>query len=299
MIISCGEAVVDFVPLPDGSFRPHAGGSPLNVAVTAARFDVPTALLGLLSRDLFGDMLLRELERAGVDTSFILRAHEPSALAFVDTSSDEPRYAFFMRDCADSRLMARDLPVLLPRDAHILHFGSLGLVLQPTAKTLEILMRRERGQRVISLDPNVRPPLIADPATYRAHIEEWVRMVHLVKVSRADLEWLYPGKDPDDEAERWLASGPELVVLTRGAEGATAFIRGHRTTRTPPMVEIADTVGAGDAFMGALLADIHERGVTTGTDLADISDTDLESLLDAANAAAAEVCSHPGAIPRV
>jgi fructokinase len=259
MIVSCGEALIDFLPMAgaDGGrgFRPLPGGSPFNIALAVARLGVPAGFLARLSTDLFGDLLLDTMAENDVDTALVRRADEPSTLAFVDVQpGEEPRYAFFANGAADRNLAPADLPPALSDAVACLHFGSNAMAQEPAATTLEGLMRREHGRRVLSLDPNIRPTLIADPALYRRRFEGWLGLASLVKLSRADLAWLYPGSDPEATAAGWLARGPALVVVTRGAEGAVAFGRFGRAEVPGTAVAVVDTIGAGDTFHGALLA---------------------------------------------
>jgi fructokinase len=113
-----------------------------------------------------------------------------------------------------------------------LHFGSISLVREPGASAYEALMRREHGRRLLSLDPNVRPSLVGDRAAYTARLEGWVAVADLVKVSRADLDWLYPDRAPEAVAEAWLAGGPAMIVVT-GAVTAPWRSHGQAGWRSP------------------------------------------------------------------
>ncbi len=164
MILCCGEALIDFVPLPGvRAYAPHPGGSVFNIAVGLGRLQAPAGFFCRLSTDFFGDLLLDTLSENGVDTVLCPRGDDPTTLAFVSLPGDEgeePRYMFYANDSADRLLIETMLPVLDPQ-IKALHFGSISLVMEPGASTLESLMERESGRCVISLDPNVRPGLIA------------------------------------------------------------------------------------------------------------------------------------------
>lgn len=75
------------------------------------------------------------------------------------------------------------------------------------------------------VDPNVRPAVIDDADAYRARLDDWVRLAHIVKASRQDLAWLYPEDSFEWAVGRWLKMGPSLVVVTVGADGSVGFTR--------------------------------------------------------------------------
>ncbi len=299
MILVAGEALVDLTPVRcgDGSgYLPHPGGSPYNVAIGLGRLDVPVAFLGRLSTDTFGRLLRDHLQASQVSLAYVLDAEEPTTLAFVHLRDDEePEYAFYTEGTAGRVLLPEHLPVI-PEGAAI-HFGSFSLALEPGASTLEGLMRRESRRRLLSLDPNVRPGLVADRDAYLARLEGLVRLADLVKVSRADLAWLYPGQAPEAVASRWLGLGPALVLVTRGKDGATALgVAAHASAATPP-VTVVDTVGAGDAFTSAALAWLHRHDALDRRGLETLGAAELEALLAFANGIAADTCTRPGADP--
>jgi len=302
MIVSCGEALIDFVPMSgaagEAGYRPLVGGSPLNVAVAAARLGRPAGFLTRLSTDFFADMILAHMTANGVATRHVRRAAQPTTLAFVSLAAgEEPQYAFFAENSADRNLDAEDIAADLGDDVACLQFGSFSLALEPSATTLEGLMRRERGRRVLSLDPNVRPTLIADKTAFTRRLEGWLSLVDIVKVSRADLDWLYPGEDWRAVARRWHAAGPSLLVVTLGAEGAEA-LGAFGTTAVPGRaVEVVDTVGAGDTFHAGLLAALADRDLLAPDRLAGAPGEAVRAALDWGVRASALTCSRPGADP--
>ena len=311
MIGVCGEALIDFTPLElDGelAYKPLPGGSPCNVAVGLARLSKPTAFIGKLSKDRFGDMLRRHLTQNGVDLRWLARGDEPTALAFVvPSASGEHVFAFYGKATAEQSLLDTDIPKSLPNELTALHFGSYSLMLGRSAGAYERLMRRESGSRIVSLDPNVRPALFPNRELYRQRIEGLLRYAKLVKASEDDLAWLYPGENSIDIANRLLRDGPSVVVVTLGAEGAiglTADVAvsssGARApgVRVPGVrVDVVDTVGAGDAFMSALLAYMYDHDLLRHDALASLSEDALKDALEYANAAAALSCTRQGANP--
>lgn len=179
----------------------------------------------------------------------------------------------------------------------MLHFGSISLVREPGATSFEQLIRRESGKLVLSLDPNVRPSLIGDRAAYRQRLEGWVALADIVKVSQADLRWLYPDREPIDAARRLLATGPALVAVTRGAAGAVGITATVTVDVPGSPVAVQDTIGAGDAFTAGLLGFLELRGVLDRAALHALREEDLRPCLTLANRMASITCTRSGAQP--
>jgi fructokinase len=301
MIVVCGEALIDLSPTSCGKepgYVPHPGGSPFNVAVALGRLEAPVAFLGRLSRDFFGQRLRGHLVANAVDLRYVGEGPEPTTLAFVHLDEGhEAQYVFWSENSADRKLSPVDLPPVFAEEDLALHFGSFSLVLEPVATTLELCMRREHGSRVISLDPNVRPGLIADGDAYRTRLDGWVGLADLVKISRADLDWLYPGERVERSARRWLELGAGLVVVTMGAEGSIGFGQAEAVHVPGSPVQVVDTVGAGDAFSAGLLAWLHREGKLKRQLLERLSTTELLRLLTYANRVSALACTRAGADP--
>jgi fructokinase len=301
MILTCGEALVDMVATPrdeSEAYVARAGGSPSNVAVGLARLEVPAAFLSRISTDPFGRLIRQHLESNGVDMRYVREGPEHTALGFVHNSGRaEVEYTFYAEDSADRHLQPSDLPETLAVDVQALHFGSFSMAREPTASTLEGLMRREGGERLVSFDPNVRPRLVGDRAAYRDRLARLVAMADLVKLSAADAGWLYPDTPLVTVARRWLELGPALVVVTCGPDGSMAY--GPSASSSAPMVpvEVKDTVGAGDAFTAGSLAWLHRSGRLKRSELAGLSESDLAELLRYANLVAALTCTRMGADP--
>lgn len=301
MIGVFGEALVDLVPttcMDATGYIPRAGGSPCNLAVGLARLEVPVRFFGRISSDPFGRLLRRHLESNGVDTRSLVEGPENTTLAFVhEEPGEEASYLFYAENSADRNLHPGDLPAEFEAEIEALHFGSLSLVLEPGASTLEAVIQSERGRRLLSLDPNVRPRMIPDREAYRERLESMIAAVDLVKVSTADLAWLHPGEAAESVAGRWLDMGPALVLVTRGADGSSAHAARAAATAATASVEVADTVGAGDAFMAAALAWLQDHERLARARLTSLEGRDLEALLAYANRASAITCSRAGADP--
>ena len=300
MIVSCGEALIDFLPRRNkdgiGVFAPFAGGSPFNVAIAIGRLGTSAGFFGGLSHDFFGDTLRDALKTSGVDASLAHQSERPTTLAFVSLASGDARYAFFDEGSAGRMLTDIDLPAL-PRTVTALHFGSFSLAEEPCGSAFEALMQREHRDRVISLDVNVRPTLIKNRDGYLARIDRLVAMSDVVKLSEEDLEWLAPGQSFDVLAHLWLTAGAKLVVLTRSSTGAVA-VSGRGRVEVPAVkVTVADTVGAGDTFTAASLVRLAQRELLAKRAVAALSLDQITDMLAFAAKAAAITVSRPGADP--
>ena len=300
MIISCGEALIDFVPQKGGDlqYAPCPGGSPFNLAIAAARLGAEAGFLGKISRDFFGDMLYDRLTTEGVDTSYTRRSDRLSTLAFVKIEKgEEPRYAFFTENTADRNLGSVDIPESLPDSVECIEFGSISLILEPQAQTIKNFIRRESGKRAISFDPNVRPMMVTDKAAYTAEMEELAGFSTIVKVSSADLEWLYPERPAEESARNWLALGAGIVVMTRGKDGAVLLGPTYRVETPEYWVEVKDTIGAGDTFHAALLVRLHELGRLSARTASELTKDEALDVVQFAVKASSLNCARQGADP--
>ena len=288
MLISCGEALVDLVP------HPVPGGGPMNVAIAAARLEVPAAFVGRVSTDPHGELIWAHLRRNGVDTGACQRGVETTARAIVE-HTPKLRFRFEGVGTADTRLSKVDLGPL-GKGPHILHGGTLGMFRGRTAETLARLAEQHRG--IVSVDPNVRPRIIDDRDRWDHYHQRWVARTHVYRASDEDLEWIWPGRSPASCAAQLLAGRAAAVFITHGPAGATVYTSGGSLTVDGQTVDVADTVGAGDTFIAAILASIWELGLAgQAGKLAEMGPTGWRRVLQRAITAAAITCSRPGADP--
>jgi fructokinase len=183
--------------------------------------------------------------------------------------------------------------------ARAFHFGSYAMVVEPVAATQRALVEREHRRCLIAYDPNIRLNVEPDLQRWRDALQWMLPRTHLLKVSEEDLGLLYPGREPAQLAQSWLGAGVSCVVVTHGAQGASAWRAAEHQRVAPVAVTVLDTVGAGDTFQAALLTGLAERGVWTRQDLRDMAAAALMQVLEFAAQAAAITCSRRGAdMPR-
>ncbi|MFE4976736.1 carbohydrate kinase [Kitasatospora sp. NPDC056651] len=281
-VLVVGECVADIVRTDGAPDRVHPGGSPANVAYGLARLGRPATLLTELGPDANGRLIRRHLESAGVRVRAAEVARTPSAVVELD-GRGQAQYTFDIGWTLPPTGLTG--PTGLAEPPAAIHLGSIAAVTEPGAASVLALVEHWHGRARISYDPNVRPALMGDRAGAVRRVERCVALSDLVKASDEDLAWLYPGERPEAVAERWLSLGPSTVAVTLGAQGAFARTAegGHVEVAAVP-VRVADTVGAGDSFMAALL-DARATGA------------DLPGCLTRAVTAAALTVARPGANP--
>ena len=284
--VVAGEALVDIVVPAEGDPERAPGGSPLNVAVGLSRLAVETVLLTEL-----GDDELGALVRDHVLASDVV-LHEASVVPGATTST-----ATAVLDAGGAATYEFDLrwtlaPQPLPTTATALHVGSIGAALRPGRESIVELVHEARTRDLlVTFDPNVRQAFTPDAEAAWTDVREVAAESRLVKMSDEDLAFLRPGESAEEVARSLLGGMTELVVVTFGGEGATAFSKAATATARALPTEVVDTVGAGDSFMAALLAIAVEHG------LEDLGDVWLEQMLTAAHEAASVTVSRRGANP--
>lgn len=293
MILCCGEALIDMLPREtnagEQAFAPYAGGAVFNTAIALGRLGAPSGYLGGLSNDLFGQMLAQALTASKVDYSLCPRSGRPSTLAFVTLTDGQARYAFYDENTAGRMLSEPELPAL-DDTTEALFFGGISLVSEPQANSYATLCSRA-GDRVVMIDPNIRPGFIVNEASYRARLAAMLARADIVKISDEDMEWL--GTDP----AALLQGDTSVVLVTLGAEGVDVMTA-HGTHRVPArQVEVVDTVGAGDTFNAGFLAGLHKAGLLSRGALATASAENLGTAAGLGVRAAAVTVSRAGANP--
>jgi fructokinase len=291
MILVAGEALVDLV-VTDGSITPSPGGGPYNTARALGRLGASAGFLGRLSRDDLGSMLTKVLAESGVSLDYTSRGPEPSALAIAHRSTDgEAEYSFYL---GGTTFGYASFPAPGP-DVRALCVGSLALAVEPSASALEALVEPAHDERIVVIDPNVRAAAITEDAGYHARFDRCCRSAHIVKLSASDASWLLPGLGHEDVAARLLDLGAELVVLTLGADGAIASTRRAQAGVGAEPIDVADTIGAGDAFGAGLLVALEQREALVRERLPGLTGSDLEYVLRFASVVAALTCARSGA----
>ena len=291
-----GEALVDVVEHADGRCDEHPGGSPANVALGLARLGRPVDLLTWLAADAYGKRVTAHLEAAGVHV--LTGDRSPACTPMARARLDALGQASYECD------LTWDLPASADGEGEaplVVHTGSIATTLLPGGPAVLREVTRRASHSTITYDPNARPALMGMPAQALEVVQEFVRIADVVKASDDDLLWLHPEQEPDEVAARWARSGPALVVVTHGAQGAFAATASGARLRIPAVpISVVDTVGAGDSFMSGLIDGLWAEGLlgaSSRTALHGIDEETLRRVLDRCIRIAAITVSRAGANP--
>ncbi len=291
MIVACGELLVDLMPEGEGDdivYRPVLGGSHYTVALGIARLGGRAGYLWELSHDTLGQRFHASLCAAGVDCSAVRRASRATPTAIVDKSGPEPRY-----NIADPDRVMHDTPLPpLPAGAACLHIGSAVLAQDPVGGYIEAAARTAP---LVSLDINARPPSITDREAYCGRLRRIAALSGVVKASVADIEVIGEG-DAESYMTARVNEGASIAILTMAEGGALAITARERVWRQSRATVVRDPVGAGDAFMAALLFRLQSMGALSREAIADLGEGTIADLLDFAQTAAAFTCGRSGAV---
>ncbi len=283
-----GEALIDEVVAGAETSR-HVGGSPANVAIGLGRLGVPTRLHTAIGDDADGAMIRRHLDDSGVTLTETSVVNEGTSTAVATLSSDgSASYRFSVR-WDPAPLTQREAPTLV-------HAGSLGAFLSPgSAVTGDLIAHARANGSLITFDPNIRPALMPDRERIRVAFDGFVSRSHLVKLSDEDADFLFAGMSSETVLDHLVESGAAVAAITLGAGGAHLASGSERVRVAPAPIRVADTVGAGDSFMAALIWALAFDG--EGWRGTPISSPRLEDIGRVAVQAAGITVSRPGADP--
>ena len=301
-IVALGESLIDFTPAGINEmgmplFSQNPGGAPANVLAMASKLGRSTAFVGKVGRDAFGRFLQEHMEKAGIDCSALRRDDRvPTTLAFVQLDEYGDRSFSFYRDPgADVMLRPEEVDDTLLEGCRIFHFGSFSLTKERCRGTTLWAARRAReAGALISYDPNYRPFLWPSVEAARRALCAALELTDILKVSEEEMCLLTGESTLPSGAEKLQAMGPSAVFITRGKEGAYFRTPSGEGALPAFPVNAVDTTGAGDAFWGALLAQIPGRGRTA---LEALTLEEWVSATRVANAAGGLTTTAKGAIP--
>ena len=281
-----GEALVDIVVPVEGEHTDAPGGSPLNVAVGLSRLGIDSLLVTELGDDAYGRLVQDHVTSSGV------RLAEGSVVPGHRTSTATAHLDEHNAASYDFDLSWNLGPRTLAEGARGLHVGSIGASLRPGRDAVVDLLDQAVDAGVfVSYDPNARPVFLPPAPQAWDDLHQVAAHADLVKMSDEDVHAFAPDSTPTDVAQHLLGNGrTRLVVVTHGGSGAEAFTKDGSVMVPSPRVDVVDTVGAGDSFMGALIAVTLDWGL-------DLDREQVTALLNAAHTVAGITCSRRGANP--
>lgn len=289
-----GEALIDEIER-NGSIERHPGGSPANVALTLARLDARPALLSHWGSDSAGEIITDHLESARVTivAGSCQSGKTSTARATIDDSG-AANYDFHIN--WDPQTTA-DLS-----DTCHFHTGSIAAVLTPGAQTVAHMAKALHADATVSIDPNARPQLLGETASPHPaafdQLAELLDLADIVKASDEDIAYFAPDQSESEFVAECFQRGATIVVITAGASGVRGYLRGETIQLEPFTVQVADTVGAGDALMGGLLDALRHLGMLGDrARLQQIDAAQLRAALTWAQGCAALTVAQAGANP--
>lgn len=301
-LVALGELLIDFTP--DGAnehgselFAKNPGGAPANVLAMAARLGGKTAFIGKVGSDAFGKFLRGVLDRNGIDSSGLVEDETVSTtLAFVHLDEHGDRSFFFYRNPgADQMLTAREVKTELIDNCQIFHFGSVSLTHDPSRNAALYAAEYAKAQgKLVSFDPNYRAMLWDNEADALEQIKKGIAIADITKVSEEEAQMITGDSDPAGASQKLLEMGTALVLVSLGERGAFFRTAGCAGYVPAYSVEVVDTNGAGDAFVGTVLWQLSGMG---RNEISMMDETRLREIVSFANAAGALTATCGGAIP--
>lgn len=302
-LCAIGEALIDFIPAMKGqrlkdvvSFTRVAGGAPANVAGAVAKLGGEASFITQLGEDAFGDYIIACLQESGIDTTFIKQTKEyDTSLAFVSLAADGNRdFKFYRRTAADLQFSKEDICDAMLEGVGAVHFCSVSLVESPMKEAHRALLEKAIDKDIpISFDPNLRLSLWDDEEALRKTVQEFIPYASILKISDEEVEFITGCKDIEEVLPSLFAYRCEMVIYTMGKDGAYVYTKDGKKVFSPSYtIDVVDTTGAGDSFIGAFLYKV----LASTTSINAYEDKELEEYLSFANAYAAYTTTKEGAL---
>lgn len=305
-VFCIGETLIDFIPAQKDqslkevtSFERVAGGAPMNVAIAVAKYGGNSVMLTKIANDHFGEHIMDVLKENGVDTSYCLRSDKgETGLAFVSNDqSGERSFNFYRKNAADLLLSPEEIQSEWFEPGDILHFCSVDLIESPMKQThRKVIEDIRKIGGIVSFDPNVRLPLWPNAESCRETINDFLPLADIVKVSDEELTFITGIKEESEAIKSLFVGHVKVVVYTRGSKGAAIYLKnGNQYEDKGFKVTVADTTGAGDAFIGGFLSELLSLDISIKNLSQKISESH-QRILTFANASGALTASVKGAI---
>ena len=303
-VVALGELLIDFAPhsVNEGGYpvlSANPGGAPGNFLAALNMYGCKTAMIGKVGDDMFGRLLVRTLQDAGIETKgVVMDKNQFTTLAFVSLDKSGNRdFSFARKPGADTCLTPDEINESLITDARVFHFGTLSLTNEPAAyATRKAIELAKKHGLIISLDPNLRKPLWQNEADAKAAMEWSLRQADIVKISDEEIEFLW-GLSPEAGGKKLLNEyGVSLAYITLGPKGCYAVTASHSVTvNSPAGIRVMDTTGAGDIFGGSAMSQFLQYKKSP----ADLSEAELTQIVRFACTAASLSTQKHGGITSV
>ncbi|MGI9919530.1 aminoimidazole riboside kinase [Vibrio owensii] len=255
-----GDAVVDLIPDTESTYLKCPGGAPANVAVAISRLGGNSAFFGRVGQDPLGRFMKATLAEEQVNTDYMLldEAQRTSTVIVDLDDSGERSFTFMVKPSADQFLIPADIPAFV--QGEWLHVCSIALANEPSrSSTLKAMQDIKVAGGFVSFDPNLREEVWANPEELKPVVRQAIELADVVKFSDDELLFLTDTDSLEAGLEAIKAFNNTLVLITQGAKGALVVFEGEQELIAGQAVKPVDTTGAGDAFVGGLLARLAQQ----------------------------------------
>ena len=269
---------------------PRFGGAPVNFACSVSGLapdHISVAMVTAVGTGDEGDAAVKELAAHEVLTDFVQRNEFETGKVFVTTDEQGCASYEFLDNAAWDHLRITSQNVELAKNVDAVCFGSLGQRGPTSRHSIQTFLRATSPSALRIFDINLRPPFYSDSV-----ISESLELANVLKCNDDELAYLSELLDLNGDDDKKLVElvrrcSLELAILTRG-DGDSTIVTGNgdRSVVTSEEVMVADTVGAGDAFIAAFTL-----GCLLGMP--------IEQSHRRATNVAAFVCTQEGATPRI
>lgn len=291
MILFIGEILADMIGEQNGeelTIKAYAGGAPFNAAVNAKQAGAEVGFVGKVGKDAIGKFITGVAEKVGFNYLDIQKDDERNTtLAFVTLKDGERDFAFFRRDTADYNLSAEEIELSKYENLNIVHIGSLMLSEEKgRAFAREAVKKVRAARKILSFDVNFRMDLYKDLNEAITAYKPFIKEADIIKFSDDEIT-AYTGKKSLEDAIKEVYKKDKLLLITLGSKGSMYVYNDISGTIPTEKVNPVDTTGVGDAFFGAVLAELDGK---------EFNKENIENALKNGNKAGAAATQFKGAI---
>lgn len=283
-IFTIGETTYDILFRDGSPAGACSGGSAYNSAISLGRCGLPVSLISTFGNDHVGDLSYTFLNKNGVNCNLIKRFDGQSriALAFFD-SENNADYSFYQA----SKDVFPDYPTPQQNDL-ILLGSSFALRDNGRENLLGYLQQAKNNGCVIIYDPNARQSVTKKPEIIHKILKN-ISLSTIVKGSDEDFQNIFGLNDGKSVYAKISESGNQVLVYTKGAEGAELFTRDFHLAINAREIKVISTIGAGDNFSAGIVFGLFNY-ITNNALFENLTPQQWEKILDYGTLFAAEVC---------
>lgn len=252
-ILTVGELLIDMISqdydddFEGDVYQRYFGGSSANIAMNTNKLGVNSIVVSAVGNDGLGLFLKNQLQKSGVDTSYIQTVDHATSLVLLTKSKTSPKPIFYRG--ADYHLQYNTKLSQAIKDSKILHFSSWPISRMPARKTIEKCIEEARkNDLLIGFDPNYHPMLWQSGENGVDYVKSLIQKVDIIKPSEDDAERIFGKGKVIDHIDKFLSLGAKLVIMTLGEDGAIVSNGNEFIEFESYATKVVDSTGAGDAF---------------------------------------------------